>query len=74
MWELEDHTWVHLQGLVPVQAEQAGASDCAEDLPGGKVHPIIDLEVESTGQRACIQHKNNINVFLCLIQPQLSSV
>ena len=45
-------TWEHREGVVTLQAENHWRSDA------GKVHPIIDLEVESSWQGTCINNQS----------------
>lgn len=42
-------TWEHHKGSVLDQADDQCPGSDAEDLPGGKVYSIIDLEVKPSG-------------------------
>lgn len=48
----EAFTWKHHEGTVFLQTENQGPGCDAEDLPGRKVHTIIDLEVEASRHSA----------------------
>lgn len=51
-------TRVDLQPMVPLQSEDQRVGSRAEDLPRGKVHAVVHLEVEATRQSAYTQRVN----------------
>ena len=53
-------TWKHFKGVVPVQTEDQSAGGDAEDLSGGKVHPVVDLDVETSRHGTFQEHKESL--------------